>query len=466
MRKSGYTIEVEGGCGEHLAYNTANGAFALLDEVAHEALAAPCSAAERGGEDAEAAHALARAGFLTELAFEEEVEALKKRFISASADLDTLALSLAPTYACNCRCPYCYEQDKETSASMMGDKVMRAVFDLVAERFAVHPFARLSVQWYGGDPSLALDRVEMISRRLISWCDEHSVAYDAMMLSNCARIDDAAAELLARCRVGSVLVTVDGPRDVHNVRRPTVEGDDAFGRVMKAVRALQAHGVRVDAMINLDKVTMPLYAGLAQDLAVMGVSLRPAKLNDYAHSFGTGRFAPPAFDLFTHDEFHAAERALFLSQPHAPEEFRSLLAPASRFCEGQHENYFVIDYRGDVYRCDGWMGDTSRSTGNLLAEPAGSDAETARDFGPVTFDPFADDMCRTCEILPQCWGNCSWERERCGWPCHPLKGSLPDYLIAWYASCDDETPATAFDAGEHVRVIAPALSDEELFARL
>ena len=431
MRKSRYTIVVEGEGGEHLLYNAATGAFAVVGSRAFAAFEAVCK-----GEavDADAIAPLAGAGFLTELSLEEELAAEQALFEAERDDFSRLTLSLAPTYACNCRCPYCYEQDKDTAASMMGADVVEAAMGLVAHRYAAHPFDRLSVQWYGGDPSLALDVVEGASNQLLAWCDERGVVYDALMLSNCACIDDAAAALLARCRVSSVLVTIDGPRDIHNVRRPTVEGDDAFAHVMGAIDALQAHGVRVDAMINLDKVTMPLYPALRDDLAARGVALSMAKLNDYAHTFGQGRFAPPDFQLFTHDGFHEAQRTQFLSEPHRAEEFRALLAPSARFCEGQRCNYFVIDYRGDVYRCDGWMGDRSCAIGSLVegASDARANADALAD-APITFDPFADEMCRDCEILPLCWGNCSWERERCGWPCHPLKadGALADYLRAW-----------------------------------
>lgn len=506
MRKSRYTVVVEGDAGEALAYNTANGAFAAFDGRARAALeafgaangvdagsAAVATAATSDGIDPAIVSVLADAGFLTDRTADEELAAQQARFAAASGDTDRLTLSIAPTYACNCRCPYCYEQDKDTAASMMGPDVRAAILAFVRERFAAHPFSQLSVQWYGGDPSLALDVVEELSGALIAWCDERGVAYSAMMLSNCARIDGAAAALLARCRVESVLVTIDGPRDIHNVRRPTVEGDDAFAHVMDAIDALQANGVRVDGMINLDKVTMPLYPQLRRELAARGVDLAPAKLNDYAHTFGQGHFAPPAFDLFTHEEFHLAERDAFLAEPHAAEEFREMLRPVCRFCEGQRANYFVVDYRGDVYRCDGWMGDRTRAIGSLMEREEGAgtrafaNADETRVAGdrvdtaalanvrlaeaPITFDPFEHDDCRACELLPQCWGNCSWERELCGWPCHPFRETLGDFLRAWRRCFGDPGKASeragataAARSVDGVVLLAPPLAEEEIVA--
>lgn len=468
MRMSRYTVAVEGEAGERLLYHTANGAFAVLGKQTSSTLAA-LETAEAVADASAVAGALAEAGFLTSLAPEDELAVLKARFTAASGNLDRLALSIAPTYACNCRCAYCYEQDKEVAAGVMGADVQAAVLAFARERYAVHPFSRLSVQWYGGEPSLALDVVESLSDALISWCDETGIAYDAMMLSNCVRIDDAAAALLAHCRVGSVLVTIDGPRDIHNIRRPAAEGGDAFGCVMGAIDALFAHGVRVEGMINVDKVTMPLYAQLRGELAAHGASLAPTKLNDYAHTFGKGRFAPPDFDLFTHEEFHRAQCDAFLAQEHEAGEFRDLLRPVCRFCEGQRMNYFVVDCRGDVYCCDGWMGDRSRAVGNLVECGSCVGLDSVSDA--VSFDPFACEECSACKLLPQCWGNCSWERERCGWPCHPFKETLHDYLRAWrrcFGMPGDFSAAADAGTGAGVpggfALLAPPLSEEEIIA--
>ncbi len=426
MRKSRYTVVAKGENGEHLLYHTATGAFAALDDAAFadfEAAAGP------------AAQTLAQAGFLTELSAEEELVVQQATFDAARADRTALTLSLVPTYACNYRCPYCYELGHNKIKGKMDERLMQAICDFVESRHAEDGFTRLFVQWYGGDPSLALDVVESLSERLIAWCDAQGVAYDALMLSNANLIDEQAAQLIARAHVSSVLLTIDGPEEVHNVRRVAADGSNSYERNIQAARYLLANGVSVSATMNVDKVNWPLYPALRDKLyAEEGIVLITGKLCDYGHFYGQEPFAAPAFDLFTHEEFAHARLQLFESEPHTAEELRHLLAPAGRFCSGQLNNYFVIDLLGDVYNCDGWVGDKEHVRFNLFDDPA------TWELADISHDATRDAQCSACELLPLCQGNCHWERACNNWPCHPLRYTMEGYLRC-YRACLPEAVA-------------------------
>ena len=427
MRKSRYTVAVAGENGKHLLYHTATGAFAELDDAAF---------ADFEAAEGPAAQTLAQAGFLTECSPEEELAFQQAAFDAVRADRSTLTLSFVPTYACNYRCPYCYELGHNKVKGKMDERLMQAICDFVEGRHAEDGFARLSVQWYGGDPSLALDVVESLSMRLTEWCDAHDVSYDAFMLSNANLIDEQAAQLIARARVSSVMLTIDGPEEVHNVRRVAADGSNSYERNIQAARYLFACGVNVEANMNVDKVNWPLYPSLRDKLlAEEGIVLTTGKLCDYGHFFGQEPFAPPAFDLFTHEEFARARLELFEGEPHEPEELRQLLAPAGRFCSGQLDNYFVIDLLGDVYNCDGWVGDKGYVRFNLLDDPA------TWKLSDISHDATRDAQCSACELLPLCQGTCHWERTCNGWPCHPLKYTIDGYLRCYRASL----PATEAD---------------------
>lgn len=359
-----------------------------------------------------------------DIALNTDFEALHEQFEAVRRDTSTLKLKIAPTYACNCRCAYCYEQDKATQKSLMGPAVEAAIHEFVEARFAEQRFGTLEVEWYGGEPTLALELIERMSARFIAWCGERGVEYVARGLSNGVRIGPSEAALLARCRVESLLLTIDGPEDVHNARRPAVDADNPYRNIMGAIEALQAEGITCYCIMNTDKVNASRYAEVAQPLFErFGITLMTTRLVDYAHTFdcaGCGSFKRPEFDLYTHGEFAQMKFEEFREQGGTELDFQTMLAPCPNFCWGQRDNYFVIDPVGDVYKCDGWMGDPARSIFNLLCDEPVLDA--------ITFDPFEHDDCATCELLSICWGNCSWERERDGWPCHPLKTTLPLYL--------------------------------------
>ena len=434
MRKSRYVVEAQGSQGERLLFNAANGAFVQLGDRGNAAW-------EQAAPDADGV--LVQWGFLTELTADEELEAQRAAFSQQRTDTESMTLSFIPTYACNFRCPYCYELGHNKIPGKMDERMMDAIVSFVRDRHAADGFKSLSVQWYGGDPSLALDVVEALTAKLVAWCEACGVAYDAMMLTNANVIDEPQAQLIADCRVSSVLLTIDGPEEIHNERRVAANGSNSYERNIRAARLLRARGVRITANMNADKVSLPLYADLREKLLVEeGIELSFGKLNDYGHFYGQAPFCAPKFDLYDHEEFFRAQFDEFAKLPHDAAEMRAMLAAPRRFCSGQADNYFVIDLLGDVYACDGWVGDATHVKFNLLDDPS------TWKLHEVSFDPTHDAKCSACELMPLCLGSCIWERELSGMPCHPFKTTIGDYLRL-YRSCFD-APST----GEGVAALA------------
>ena len=423
MRVSRYTVSCDGAEGGHLLFNTAFGTFAELDDDAFAQFAS-C--------EGPLVQQMLEDGFLTDLDPDEELSAQRAMFDAASADEGDFFLVVAPTYACNLRCPYCYEQGHNGIKGKMSPAIIEATLRFVSERFEEKPFRRLNVQWYGGDPSLALDVVEDLSMRLIDWCDDEGVRYSAMMLSNCNVIDEKAVELLVRARVGHVYMTIDGFEDTHNARRVSATGLNSFEKNIEAARLFKANGIRVQATMNVDRVNWPEFAPLRDMLKEeFDVELGFARLCDYGRFYGTRDFKKPAFDLFDHDEFCRLRHEEFVDGGFDANTLRALLSAAPIFCNGQRHNYYIVDTLGDVYMCDGYIGEQDHVVFNV------NDRPTYEQLHMVSHSPYESEKCRECRLLPICQGNCDWERRATGMPCHPLLTTLSDYLLD-YRSCFGE----------------------------
>ena len=423
MRRSRYTTDVAGSGGKHLLFNAAYGTFLVADDELYNDFLA-------GGGGS--SNMLERMGFITELTPDEELDAQQALFDAQRADSSELSLVLAPTYACNYRCPYCYEQGHNSIKGIMNDEVIEGILAFVVRKFAQKPFERMSVQWYGGDPSLALDVVEKLSNRLLSFCESHEVEYHAMMLTNCNLIDEAAVEMLRRVKIESAFVTIDGFENTHNKRRVAANGSNSFERTIQAVRLFTDYGITVIASMNVDRVNWPEYRKLRDYLKdEFGVSLNCARLCDYGHFFGTREFKKPSFDLMSHDEFCKLAHETFAEGHPQACAIESRLAPAPRFCGGQKNDYFVIDTLGDIYLCDGYIGEQDHVVGSIFDESAVT-------IEAISHNPYENEQCRECEIVPLCQGNCDWERHRTGMICHPLRSTLKDYLLDWQRALEKE----------------------------
>ena len=416
MKQSRYVVGATGAGGEHLLYNVENGAFVQLGETAYAAW-------KNDACTGELADALAARGLLTERSPEEQLDIQQRLFARERAQTESLELSIVPTYACNYRCPYCYELGHNKIKGKMDERTADAIMAFAQFQLERMGFSRMRVQWYGGDPSLALDEVAELSRRLIAWSEEHGISYSATMLTNANVIGEKEAKTIADCRISSVYLTIDGPEELHNKRRIAANGSNSYERTIEAARHLRANGIALTAAMNTDKVNALRYEELRRKLLEEeGISLSMVKLNDYGHFYGEAPFCAPDFDLFTHEDFFRAQFEEFAKYAHTAGELRDMLRPIRRFCTGQLDNYYIIDLLGDVYKCDGRVGEAPYVLFNLF-----EDQETWK-FNEITFDATHDAKCSACELLPVCQGSCFWERSCSGMPCHPFKTTIGDYL--------------------------------------
>ena len=457
MNKTRYVVQADAADGAYLLYNVANGAFVELEDAARRVWENDVfgdGESDSSEEGRRVIAELARLGFLTELDADGELARQQSAFDAARSETTGLTLSFIPTYICNFRCPYCYEIGHNKIQGKMDERTMDAIMEFVAFKYDQDRFRTLSVQWYGGDPSLALDEVEALTERLTAWCAEREVAYNALMLTNANIVDEAQADLIARCRISFVYLTIDGPEEVHNRRRVAANGSNSYERTIRAARLFRERGISLAATMNADKVNAPLFGELRAKLfEEEGIALSMAKLNDYGHFFGEAPFCSPDFDLFAHEEFVQTQLEEFAKVQHTASELRDMLRPIRRFCTGQLDNYFVIDLLGDVYNCDGRVGEADYVRFNLF------DDRSTWKLHEVSFDATRDEKCSACELLPVCLGNCIWERSQSGMPCHPFKLAIGDYL-GIYRDCIHAEAQGA--AAEGVTVLAEPYPAEEL----
>lgn len=92
-------------------------------------------------------------GFLVEEGT-DEVGAVAAHRVMQKTSTDGLSLIILPTESCNLRCTYCYESFEHGT---MPPSVREGLKTFVSQRIC--DFDTLTVQWFGGEPTMALDVV-------------------------------------------------------------------------------------------------------------------------------------------------------------------------------------------------------------------------------------------------------------------------------------------------------------------
>jgi len=140
-----------------------------------------------------------------------------------------IGLTILPTLRCNLACKYCYEEERQGSLSKKArDQIVTYVKNVISEGAE-----SLHISWYGGEPLLELNTIINLSKRFLALCRRHNVTYKAGITTNGTLLTPAIARKLKNLGVFKAQVTIDGPPDVHNKRRPFKGGRGSFDAITK-----------------------------------------------------------------------------------------------------------------------------------------------------------------------------------------------------------------------------------------
>ena len=119
---------------------------------------------------------------------------------------------------------------------MMNQEVMDSIIRFVRTMLERHLFREIQVVWFGGEPLLGIDIIDSLSKRMIALADQHSVKYDAEIITNGYLMDARAVEVLAKAKVKEAQITLDGLRTAHDRTRHLVNGDGTFETIVDHIR--------------------------------------------------------------------------------------------------------------------------------------------------------------------------------------------------------------------------------------
>ncbi len=392
--------------GYYIAFNARSGAVALMTEenrAVYDTLTAKLAASPDSELTAAERELLGQMeyGRFAYAGEYDEREAIHFQHDMDRYDKTTLGLVIAPTMACNMACPYCYEANKQ---GRMTPETIAAVVKFVEDRA---PHLRLfSTTWYGGEPLLALNIIEELSKSFMDIAKENKIGYSSAIISNGYLLTPETVDRLVQWQVASVQVTIDGPARFHNVKRPLKNGRPSFDTIVQNV-AYAVKKMRVNIRVNLDKsFTRDMIAELLQELKAAG-------LHDKAGVY-FGQIEPSAQvcsniseSCYETADFSSVETDYFRMLLQEGFRVEKLPAPISTFCMAQMTGSFLIDPPGNLYRCFNHVANEEQSMGNISKPIDYQHPNFTRLF---RFDPFRDPACSECDLLPVCMGGCPSRR--------------------------------------------------------
>jgi len=392
--------------GYNIAYNARSGGLALLTPENIDVLKSLFAKLKKNEEntlskeEAELLEQLSHGSFVYEDQ-RDEIDILRFQHMADKYDRTELGLTIAPTMACNMACAYCYEANKK---GLINDEIIRALYDMV-EKQGQH-LDKLAVTWFGGEPLLALDKIEEISGELISMGRKHNYKFSAQIISNGYLLTPETADRLTELKIGHVQVTLDGPSRLHNRKRPLKNGSDSYKIILDNIKHASSK-MSVAVRVNVDmSFTAELISEMLDELTAADLKHRVGIYFGMVEPVSEvcGNIAENCFNNHDFSKLEIEFYSLLLDRDFS---INYVPRPCASYCMAQTLNSFIVDPAGNLYRCLGYIGDPEKSMGNIAEEI---------DYGHPNFtrlfdlDPFDNDSCRECNVLPLCMGGCPSRR--------------------------------------------------------
>lgn len=353
----------------------------------------------------------------------DELKEIKYSLFKSRFETSSLGLTIAPTLNCNFGCVYCYEKSSRNTA-VMDEAIQKQIIELIKQHSSsIHT---LSIVWYGGEPLLAMDVIENMSKEIIKICEEKNITYIGQMISNGFGITEEIAKKLKECNILSMQITLDGPKDTHDKRRFLLGGQGTYDKIISNLDIIKKYINRISVRINVDreneeKVDEVLkeinHINTENNILVYLGFVEPTN-NCYENKKCLSRQA------FSEAQLKFADKLVkYGFEEDTPIRYPSLV---NNYCGADAVNSYVIDPKGDLYKCWSDIGMENLRIGSLNDETVNAN----NIFKYLLYDASEDVRCANCNILPICMGGCPRYRidKFDSIRCSEYKYVLEDYL--------------------------------------
>jgi uncharacterized protein len=336
-----------------------------------------------------------------------------------------LELTLNPTLHCNFSCPYCFEQNKPPI--YMTDEVENSLIEFVKGKNHVQS---IHVVWFGGEPLMAYDRIVSITNRIKAL--DAKIDYSSSMITNGYLLSEEVINNLEELNISNIQITIDGPAEIHDKRRPLKSGKGTFDTIVQNIDNLKKHDPNYNIVIRVN-------VDGTNDLTFIDT------FRFFHKRYGMNMPIIPGF--ITNESnctsidcvYDREKKAKFLTNLYKqyglnvfgfyPDEIRYE-------CPIRNPYYLVIGPEGEIYKCWDDVGNKNMVVGSLMDKEMINHSLLTRYY--VGGDALDDNNCRDCFHLPICGGGCPHIRIENEYQnkktdvCDYMKDNLSEFLELHY----------------------------------
>jgi uncharacterized protein len=319
---------------------------------------------------------------------------------------------------CNLACRYCYYAGKDVHGKdgsfAMPDDILE---EYIRQHVDASPSPEVRFSWHGGEPTvLGLDyfrKIVAIQRKYGR--PGRNIANGIQ--TNATLLDEEWCRFLA-AEGFSAGVSLDGPAELHDQCRVTVNGAPTHERAMRGYALLRQHNVPCDMLcvVHAGNVLYPIevyrflkgigarYIGFLPLVEAASGGRGASGLTVPSDAFG--HFLCAIFDEWLDRDIGRVKVQIFEEAVATAAGREHGLCVFRKTCG----DIPVVEHNGDFFSCDHFV-DAGHRLGNIMETPLVELLESPgqRAFGQAKADRLPR-FCKTCEVLEMCNGGCPKDR--------------------------------------------------------
>ncbi len=357
-------------------------------------------------------------GFLVDDELEELniIKTLRNFEISKLYSAFRVGLTLTMTYACNLKCPYCYEGSLTQKTDYLSKKDIDVILKFALNHQKYFPIKRnpsIDVSFYGGEPLLnwkcckyTLESLEALKRK------GEIEDYTAGFVTNGTLINMDVIDAINDFNIVSMQITLDGPKEIHDKRRITRTGKGTFDTIIHNIKLLLDNVTNkkfhIGIRINVDKTNVHAIPDLLDYLVSEGMSEVSISFGiirgDIQHSHSCNN------TLLTGSELRDYLPKLWKEAYVRGFEVQTRPNYKILYCMYDYLFSYVVDPNRKLYPCWEFVGNEKYSVGEITDD--GHFKVKPYYYDVKAKDPTEFEECKKCPFLPICGGGCAAESIR------------------------------------------------------
>lgn len=341
---------------------------------------------------------------------EEQYQQVLKKLRRPRGHLNIL---FTPNTTCNLACAYCFEN--RVKRTVMSDENVDNTLKWMSHRIQERDIKMLSVNLFGGEPMLEVDKLFRYMSGVNNICKLHSVNLrSAQLTTNGLDNNEANLAKLAELGINEVQITVDGTRTVNDARRKIRHNDGSptpsvYDKVIANLPAYARH-FEVTVKINFDKTTLHTIEAVLDDISNVRNSVK-GKVLVKPEPIATWRPTNSSIDstLFERGSIEMAKafcKVVDAIDARSIDLDMSAIFPTP--CMVMSEDSFLIEPDGSLRSCISAFGMNEFDASSVYSF---NEQANSREKYRITNESLHNNLCveRNCPYLPVCDGGCRYE---------------------------------------------------------